>query len=50
MGTNFPTNLLAGKSFDKQVRALLQYRVDMLSRDMEQAQEEKKRLEEGLKE
>jgi hypothetical protein len=49
LGMSFPTNMLAGKSFDDQVRALLQYRVDMLNAEMQQAQEEKKRLEEGLK-
>jgi len=49
LGTSFPTGLLAGKGFDEQIRALLQYRVDMLKREMEEAQEEKARLEEGLK-
>ena len=49
LGTDFPTNILAGRSFDEQIRAVLQYRVDMLKREMEEAQEEKNRLEEGLK-
>lgn len=49
LSLSFPTNMMAGKSFNEQIRALLQYRLNMLNREMEQAQEEKKRLEEGLK-
>jgi hypothetical protein len=50
LGSSAPTNLLSGRSFDEQIRVLLQYRLEMLSREMEQAQEEKNRLEEGLRE
>jgi hypothetical protein len=49
LGPRFMTNILSGKSLELQVRTLLQYRLNMLSREMQQAQEEKKRLEEGLK-
>ena len=49
LGTYSPTNMLAGKSLNEQIRALLQYRLDMLNREIEQAQEEKSRIEEGLK-
>ena len=49
LGLSFPTNMLAGKSFDQQIRALLQYRLNMLNREIQQAQEEKARVEEGLK-
>jgi hypothetical protein len=49
LGLNFSTNLIAGKPLDEQIRAVLRYRLDMLGRQIEQAQEEKKRLEEGLK-
>ena len=49
LGTGYPTKELAGKSFDDQVRALLQYRLDMLNVEVQQAEEEKRRLEEGLK-
>jgi hypothetical protein len=49
LGLSFPTNMLAGKSFNEQIRALLRYRLNLLNREMQQAQEEKNRLEEGLR-
>jgi hypothetical protein len=49
LGMDFPTNMLAGKSFDETIRALLQYRLGNLKAEMGRAQEEEKRLQEGLK-
>ncbi len=49
LGIRFPTNMLAGRTLNEQIRALLQYRLDQLNRDVEKAQDEKKRLEEGLR-
>ena len=49
LGPHFTTNSLSGKSLNQQIRALLQHRLDMLNCEMQQAQEEKARLEEGLK-
>ncbi len=49
LGISFLTNYVSGKTLDEQVRSLLRYRVEMLDQQMAEAQEEKKRLEEGLK-
>jgi hypothetical protein len=49
LGIRFSTNLLAGKSLDQQIKFCLQWRLDNLNRDLGQMQEEKKRLESGLK-
>lgn len=45
LGIHFPTNMLAGKTVNEQIRALLQYRLDELNQDVVKAQDEKKRLE-----
>jgi hypothetical protein len=49
LGHDFPTNSLEGKTLDEQVKFMLQWRLFYLNRELEQGQEEKKRLEEGLK-
>ena len=49
LGLYFPTNILTGKPLDEQVKIALQYRLDMLNREMQKEQEEKQRLEQGLK-
>jgi len=48
LGTDFPTNILAGKSLDGQIQLLLKWRLDMLDKQMQHDQEEKKRLEQGI--
>jgi len=49
LGVDFSTNSVTGKSLDEQIQFLLQYRLNNLNRELERGQEEKKRLEEGLK-
>lgn len=49
LGPTFFTNSLAGKTFDEQIRMLFQRRLYNLNREIQTAQEEKQRLEEGLK-
>jgi hypothetical protein len=49
LGHNFPAKSLAGKTLDEQVKFILKWRLDRLNRELEQGEEEKKRLEEGLK-
>lgn len=49
LGHYFSTNVLTGKLLDEQIQFLLQYRLNNLNRELQQGQEEKKRLEEGLK-
>ncbi len=45
LGIDFSTNMLAGQSCDQQIKMLLQYRLDHLNRQLQEEQEEKKRLE-----
>lgn len=49
LGLLFPTNCLSGKNLDDQIQLLLHRRLDNLNRQMKEEQEEKQRLEEGLK-
>jgi hypothetical protein len=49
LGYHFPTNMLNGQSLDDQIRAVLQYRYNILTNEMAHAQTEKQRLEEILK-
>jgi hypothetical protein len=49
LGTYFPTNVLAGKPLEQQIQVVLQYRLVHLNQELTVMQEEKKRLEEGLK-
>ncbi len=49
LGLSFSTNMLSGKTLTEQIRAVLSYRLGQLNREIEQKQEEKKRLEEGLR-
>ena len=45
----FPTNELAGKSLDEQIRLVLRRRLEDVNRELERLAKEKSRLEEGLK-
>ena len=47
--TYFSTDLLAGKTMDEQIRFLLQIRLDNLKREIQRNEEEKRRLEEGIR-
>ena len=49
LGLNFSTNSLSGKTIDEQIQMLLQLRLNNLNRQMKAEQEEKQRLEEGIK-
>lgn len=49
IGHSFNANDLTGKSPDDQIRLLLQRRLDNLNAQMAKEQEEKRRLEQGLK-
>jgi hypothetical protein len=49
LGVHFSTNSIAGKSLDEQIQILFQRRLDVLNRQIKEDQEEKQRLEEGLK-
>lgn len=49
IGTQFNTNDLSGKSFNAQIRMLLQRRLDILNAQKNPAQEEKERLNQGIK-
>jgi hypothetical protein len=49
LGVNFSTNLIAGKPLDEQIQILFKRRLDNLNRQIKEEQEEKQRLEEGLK-
>jgi hypothetical protein len=48
LGPEFSTNMLAGKSFDQQIKELLTYRLNTLNFRMKEEQEEKQRLEQAL--
>jgi hypothetical protein len=49
LGVNFSTNSISGKPLDEQLQILFKRRLDNLNRQMKDEQEEKQRLEEGLK-
>jgi hypothetical protein len=49
LGTYRPPDLSTGKTLDEKIHILLQYRFDNLNRQMKEEQEEKQRLEDGLK-
>jgi len=49
LGVDFSTNSIVGKPLDEQIRILFERRLWQLNRELEQGQEEKKRLEGGLK-
>lgn len=49
LGSDFSTDILAGKQLDAQIQILLQFRLNHLNREMENLQQEKMRLEAGLK-
>jgi hypothetical protein len=49
LGTHFSTNSLSKKTFDEQIQMLLERRLNELSRKMKEEQEEKQRLEGGIK-
>jgi hypothetical protein len=49
LGLEFSTNGIAGKTLDEQVRGLLERRLNALTEQIKNEQEEKQRLEEGLK-
>jgi hypothetical protein len=50
LGMGFPTNVLSGQSLHEQIRTVFNYRLHELGRELQQRQEEKKRLEQGLRE
>lgn len=50
LGTYIPPDLLTGKTSDENIRILFRRRLEDLDRQMKEDQEEKQRLEEGLKE
>jgi hypothetical protein len=49
LGLDFSTNSIAGKTLDEQVRGLLERRLNALTEQIKNEQEEKQRLEDGLK-
>jgi hypothetical protein len=49
LGVHFDTNIITGTNLDQQVRSLLRYRLTNLNRELDEGQQEKKRLEEGVK-
>jgi hypothetical protein len=49
LGSSFSSNILSGKSLDEKMQTILKWRLDRLKRELELGQEEKQRLEEGLK-
>ena len=49
LGAYLPPDLLTGKTLDENIQILFQRRLDNLNREMKEEQEEKQRLEEGLK-
>lgn len=49
LGLYFQTNWIAGKTLDEQIRFLLERRLDNLKRQINDEQDEKQRLELGLK-
>ena len=48
LGHFFPTNILAGKSLEEQIKTLLQYRLNNVNRELEHGQAEKARLEQSF--
>jgi hypothetical protein len=49
LGLTFNTNSLSGKTLDEQIQMLLKQRLNNLKQQMKDEQEEKQRLEEGIK-
>jgi hypothetical protein len=49
LGDSFSTNLLQGNTLDEKVRGLLKYRLGQLNEQLKEGQDEKKRIEEGLR-
>jgi hypothetical protein len=49
LGINFSTNMLAGESLDDKIQTLFKYRLSHLDQELKQMQEERKRLEEGIR-
>jgi hypothetical protein len=49
LGPIFVTNILAGKSLDEQIETAFELSADYLNRQIRQEQEQKKRLEEGVR-
>jgi hypothetical protein len=49
LGKYFATNLIAGKTLQEQIQILLQRRLDNLKLEMQENENEKMRLEAGLK-
>lgn len=49
LGISFPPDLLKGKSLDEQIRFALEYRLSELENQTKAQQEEKNRLESGLR-
>jgi hypothetical protein len=49
LGHSFDTNLLSNKDLDQQVKLMLQYRLNNLNQELKNGQEEKERLEQGIK-
>jgi hypothetical protein len=50
LGISFSTNVVAGKTLNERIRAVLEYRLEAVNRQLREAQEEKERLTQGLKE
>lgn len=48
LGHSFNTNWLSGKSLDEQVKFMIQYRLNNLKQELQDAAEEKGRLEQGV--
>jgi hypothetical protein len=49
LGSDFSTNLIVGKSLDEQLLVLFKHSLFNLNRQLKEEQEEKQRLEEGIK-
>ena len=49
LGKTFSTNVIAGKPYDEQISILFKLRIDELNRQIQSAQQEKERLEQGLR-
>jgi hypothetical protein len=49
LGLRFSTNVVAGKKLDEQIQSLLEVRLHNVEREMKELQEEKARLEQGVK-
>ena len=49
LGAEFSTNWIAGKTLDEQIQILFRHAVGNLTREIQKDEEEKQRLEDGLK-